>query len=372
VNAELLTKWKQLFSEDMGACALQHPDWVLAELGDEQAELLQDWNDDQLSALGILLPKTMYTRRFTGPGPSFRLQGMRLAGNRFLQLSDNRKQLARLVERALATVRRNRCDFLLVEDLDHCSSLSDVCSAMARNGWKVFAPGGYQARLRIEFPSTAEEYWQKFSGKSRRKFRARLRKFGQTRLEKITRPEEIPAFLSKAKQVSKQTWQTRQLGLRVDDGPKQLAQFTAAAQAGLLRSYLWFVEDEPVAFLVGYQSHGIFNCEEVGYATSFAKHSPGQMMLLQVIDDLFAEDRPHVFDFGGGDAPYKRLFGNSMSESRTVWLLRPGLRVFLVLAYVEAYAAMIARVRRLIANTTLGTRLRQRIRYGVAEADDTD
>jgi CelD/BcsL family acetyltransferase involved in cellulose biosynthesis len=362
--------WLRLFDEDPRGYALQHPDWVLEESPPEGGALVAEWETkERLVGLAVLVPKTIATRRFSGPGPSFTLRGLRLAGNRFLQAKEDTAQLERLLGQVLVEVARRELDFLVIEDLERGIPLERACQDKARSGWHIFVPGGVQARLRIELPQTADEYWKKFSGKTRSTFRRKLKKFGDNRLVKITKPEEVAGFLEHAEAISRQTWQTRHLGLRVRNSMEERIRFEAAARIGLLRSYLWFVNGEPVAFLVGNQAHGIFNYEEVGYATSFAKNSPGQMMLLQVLDELFTVDRPHLFDFGGGDAPYKRMFGNQERESATMWVLPPGLRRTLLLGYLRAYSAIKSEARRVIADSPLATKLRQRVRYGGADKD---
>ncbi|HVH43184.1 MAG TPA: GNAT family N-acetyltransferase [Labilithrix sp.] len=360
--------WKDLFEADAEAYTLQHPDWVLAESHTEgSCLLLQEWSGDRLAALGVLLPKTLSTRKVSGPGLSWTLRGLRLAGNRFLQREKNDQQLTQLLDRAREQVIATRSDFLLIEDLERNAALARACEAAEADGFRVFAPKGWQPRLKIDLPKTADEYWKKFSGKTRSTFRRKLKKFGTTRLQKVSRADEVAGFLAHAHEISKQTWQTRQLGLRVRNEGGELVQLEAAARAGLLRSYLWFVNDLPAAFLIGNQAHGVFNYEEVGYATAFAKNSPGQMMLLQVLDELFSVDTPHLFDFGGGDAEYKRMFSNHQSESGTIWLVPPGVRLRLILGYLKTYAKATQEARRRIAGSPWAMRLRQRVRYGGAK-----
>lgn len=365
----LFAAWKQLFEEDPAAYTLQHPEWVLAE-GDPGGErfLVQEWAGDRLSALGILVPKTIATRKVSGPGPSWTLRGHRLAGNRFLQRDASDEQLVDLLDRTRKQVVEVRSDFLMIEDLERTTALGRACTAAISQGWRVFAPKSWQPRLKIELPKTAEEYWKKFSGKTRNTFRRKLKKFGTTRLQKVSRPEEVADFLAQAHEISKQTWQTRQLGLRVRNEGGEVVQLAAAARAGLLRSYLWFVNDVPAAFLIGNQAHGVFNYEEVGYATAFAKNSPGQMMLLQVLDELYTVDTPHLFDFGGGDAEYKRMFSNVQGESGTIWLVPPGVRLGLILRYLKLYATVKQEARQRIAASPWAMKLRQRVRYGGAAA----
>ncbi|HUQ68257.1 MAG TPA: GNAT family N-acetyltransferase, partial [Planctomycetaceae bacterium] len=217
-----------------------------------------------------------------------------------------------------------------------------------------------------------EKYWSKFSGKTRSTFRRKLKKFGTTRLDRITEIDQVSSFLAAAHKISHQTWQTRQFGLRVRNDDCELEQFTTLARLGLLRCYLWHVNDEPIAFTIGNQDHGCFHYEEVGYVTAHARNSPGQMMLLQMIDDLILHERPEWFDFGGGDANYKQLFSTHESESGTVWLFPPTVSNHLTVPYLRGCHAVRHVARRWIGDAGLTSRFRQWIRYGGRKPTATD
>jgi CelD/BcsL family acetyltransferase involved in cellulose biosynthesis len=218
--------------------------------------------------------------------------------------------------------------------------------------------------LRIRFPEQGLDYWNQFSKKTLSTFRRKLKKFGDARLERITQPEQVREFLALAHEISRQTWQSRRLGLRIRNNDAERASLSALADAGLLRSYLWFANGEPAAFCVGNQAQGVFNYEEVGYATKFAKFSPGQMLVVQLIEDLLAHDRPEWFDFGGGDADYKRMFANHTSESGTVWVTPPTWKARASLGWIQCGRTLKQTARRTIATLGLATRVRQWIRYG--------
>jgi len=102
----------------------------------------------------------------------------------------------------------------------------------------------------------------------------------------------------------------------------------------------------------------------VGYAGAFARNSPGQMLLLQVLDDLFAHDKPDVFDFGFGDAEYKRLFSNDASESGVVWLIPPRLSMRATMLVLRSILRVKRIARDAVKRAGLESRFRQWVRYG--------
>jgi len=372
-DSHLRDRWLAAFERDPQASSWQHPLSVLAECRALETSrcpplLIECLSSAETVGAAILLPKSITTRQLGGIGPKWTLQGYRLVGGRMLNVDQDAAVDQQLLQAVYDAVTDSAADFLLIEDIDQPSPLwSSVTSSLPSN-WKAFTPNGVQSRLRIRLPEQGDGYWQQFSSKTRGTFRRKLKKFGETKLERITRADEVPNFLAVAHQISLQTWQSRQLGLRVRNSAAEQASLSALADAGLLRCYLWSAQGEPAAFCIGNQAQGTFHYEEVGYATQFAKFSPGQMLVVQMIEDLLAYDRPHTFDFGGGDADYKRMFANDVSQSGTVWLTPPRWKSRGALHWGQFCRSLKTTARQTAQRLGLATRVRQWIRYGGATA----
>lgn len=365
--------WLSLYERDQAVGPLLHPDVVLTDLAharpsDHPAVLLQATEAGHGQGVGVLVPKRVTARQLGGFPFNLRMNGYRLAGNDFAtsaQTAESQTLLQRqLLATALDWVAQQRAAFLLIEDLDEESPLAVTLNATLPGGWRVYRHAGIQPRRRIALPATAELYWQKFSSKTRQTFRRKLKKFGRTHLQRVEDISQVADFLQAAHQISLHTWQTRQFGLRVRNDEAELARFCELARLGLLRCYLWYVEDQAVAFTIGFQDHGRFYYEEVGYLPEFARFSPGQMMLTQMIDDLIAHHRAEWFDFGGGDADYKELFATHSSRSGTVWLFPPSLGGAAVHSYLQTSQSLRRTARQLLTRYGNATRWRQWVRYG--------
>lgn len=361
--------WRQLYDQASIAAPLQHPDYVLGEVRQAPQTKLPPLvilaeQDGRCVGAAPLIPKVCQTRRVGSLGVNLHIAGYRLAGNDMLTAGADPAVTSALFSTALQHVVEAGAGFLLLEDLDTPGTLAETVEQLTPKNWLPLRHAGIQPRRRIQLPSTATEYWNRFSTKTRSTFRRKLKKFGTTKLERITDVADLPRFLEIAHQISQQTWQSRQLGLRVSNSPEELELLSILAREGLLRSYLWFSNDEPVAFLIGNQNKGCFHYEEVGYATPFAKHSPGQMMLIQVLDDLFAHDHPEWFDFGGGDADYKQLFASHESRSGTLWLWPPSWGNLATVNYVRGCRRVRQTVRQAVVTFGMANRARQWVRYG--------
>lgn len=363
--------WRTLFESDRAAQITQHPDYVLTELRFAQtpprcpACLVTVRRGENVVAAAVLVPKSIGgEKKF---GPAWNLSGYRLAGGRCLgdESNDVRDALLSAVRQQLVDAR---ADFLLIEDLDASDPLLKQMKAH-RERLTLFRPAPAQTRHRIVFPESFDEWWSGFSSKTRNTLKRKVKAFGEARLERITQPEQVPDFLVHARAISEKSWQTELLGLRIRNDERELHLFHGLASEGALRSYLLWQGERPVSFCIGTQFNGLFNYEEVAYDRDVSRSSPGQVLVLKMLEDLFAEDSPRVLDFGGGDAEYKRQFGNVVSESGPVWLLRPGLKSQLIRAYFAGRQALSRSLRGVLGAAGWWPRLRQWSRRGLLNRD---
>lgn len=360
--------WQAAFDRDPSASPLQHPDFVLAELSANRtpthldAALVRETCPNEQSTLGVLIPKSIRTSQVGGVGPAWRLNGYRLAGGHFLGAQATPEQIDRLLRLAISHASDTKADFLLIEDLDVSSQLYRSVQEQASRGSELFVSHDFQPRRYIDFPVEPADYWKTFSSRSLSKFRRNLKKFGQTQLERVTELDQIPEFLQSAHEISQQSWQSRQFGLRIRNDDAELRQLSALAQHGLLRSYLWRVEGKPAAFAVCNQHGGCFRYEEIAFRAEFSQFSPGRTMLHQIVDDLLRHNPPQSLDFGGGDAEYKQQFANRESRSGTVWLVPSTWHARWSVSYLKACRRVRHVARTLIKSSGLGTKARQWVR----------
>lgn len=386
--AEGYWKWRELFQHDPQARIEQHPDFVLAELKFAQrlshrpAFVSFAHVGREVVAAAILVPKSFGDGKKYGP--SWKLRGYRLAGNQLLG-SHDAALLEALLHEACRVLVQTRADFLMLEDLDVTSPLHSAIQSGV-GGMRTYQPAAFQPHHRIEFgpnvrrpaketPVTVDPtsesllssdnpYWAKFTSKRRGVLRRRVKQFENGRLERITQPDQVADFLAHAHEISKQSWQSELLGLRVRNDQRELEMFTTLALHGALRSYLLWQGDEPVSFCMGTQYNGVFSDEEVGFDRRKAEFGPGQVLMTLLIEDLLVEDTPQQVDFGFGDAEYKGLYGTHVSGSGPLWLLRPGLKSALIMSYINGRRSLVHGLRGVLARTGLLQWVKQRMKRG--------
>lgn len=359
--------WRAVFENDSHAKINQHPDLVLTELSFSRETqhrpptLITCYAESKTVGAAVLVPKSIAgEKKF---GPAWNLQGYRLAGNRLMGSSDLRVQ-NRLMDGISQHLADSKADFLLAEDVESTDPLLGLVE-QGTHELQAFKPAPFQRRHIIDLPATYDDYWRKFNSKTRSTLRRKIKHFGECWLERISKPFQIPDFLVNAQTVAKRSWQSDLLGLRVHNDDYETEMFTFLAAQNALRAYLLWQGGAPVSFCIGTQHNGVFNYEEVGYDRDYSKKSPGQVLVIKMIEDMYEHERPGLFDFGGGDAEYKRQFGTRISESGHVWLLRPGMRSRLIVGYLSGRRAMSQSLRGVLAKVGLLDGVRKLTRRGL-------
>jgi CelD/BcsL family acetyltransferase involved in cellulose biosynthesis len=184
-------------------------------------------------------------------------------------------------------------------------------------------------------------------------------------VRRFSTPADVDTFLACTAHVSPRSWQGQGLSLHLGLGESFRTHFTTLARLGALRAYVLYHQDQPVAFLYGWQWNGYFAYEEVAYDSALAAFSPGQVLLYRVVEDLVADRCPEVLDFGCGDARYKRSFGNHESASGPVVLAPRSVKSQLWSGLRQTRSAVDRGMRELLHRTGLYEHARRMYRGGV-------
>ncbi len=190
----------------------------------------------------------------------------------------------------------------------------------------------------LELGASFQHYLAQWNARSRYKL-ARSTRLLETRgaisVECCRSPGELDDFWRGAVRIHRRSWhhtQSAELGGDARWYRRVLADF---AERGWLRSYLLYCGGAPCAFAVGYQARGVYHYQEVAYDPAFAVCSPGTVLFLRLLEDLFAHDRPKRLDFGVGDDPYKERFGTHSEPITSGLLFRASRRNTLRIAAHE-------------------------------------
>lgn len=368
--------WEELLHQTQTVSPTVWPAAISEELrrqgraGHVQSRSIGLWNEHDLEGLALLPAKTISLGSLLKPLPAGKIQGLRLAGNQIFT-NGSESSLHRLVDAVGEELKRQRARFLLIEDLETNSPLHREIERLTKRGYRWFWQTQPQPRFQIRLPATAGEYWGTFSSKSRYNLRRQERLFPEARLLRITTPEKVSEFLDLASQISRNSWQYRQIGTRIRKDEQEQRYLKLLAEQGQLQSYILLGRGEPAAFLFGLRTKEAFFYEEIGYDPRFAEYSPGTVLLYKAINELYETSPVPWFDFGFGDAPYKRLFANHQTESGKGWLLPPGFQSWQLQSALEARRKFQVWGRSLLDRLGWWQQFRRRSRQGTFSESST-
>ena len=184
----------------------------------------------------------------------------------------------------------------------------------------------YQRRT-ILLLGTFNDYLKELSSKTRQDLKRTKKKFQEKvgsawQLVRIDSSDQINEFLAKVEQISKKTYQWKLLGLGVCQNSTHEKQMYVAANYGWLKCYLLMVDEQPIAFQIGYDYQGTYLAHDIGYDPTWAKLQVGIFLHTQIIEDLL-NNAPHIkkFDFLLGDSVHKERLSTHSHQERHFYLI---------------------------------------------------
>lgn len=166
------------------------------------------------------------------------------------------------------------------------------------------------------------------------------------------------AFHPLARAVSATTYQEKLLGSGLPAAVRHLE--SLASQDGL-RAWLLFIAGVPAAYLCCTADGGSLCYIYVGHDPAHNDLSPGAVLQVEAMRDLFAERRFARFDFTEGEGQHKRQFSTAGTACVDVLLLRPTLANRATVAALRGFDSAIASAKRAATHPALA-KLAQNIR----------
>ena len=199
------------------------------------------------------------------------------------------------------------------------------------------------------------KYLANFSSNTRNRMKRQLRYFashsgGKVDFRSYASPDEIIEFREHAIAVSRLSYQSR-MGWGFPETDDFRAQLRDEAQNGRARGYLLMQRDGPVAFGLCRADGDVLTYVIIGYDPKFAKFSPGTILLLRIIEDLFTEQRFRLFDLGGHGTDFKAFHATgSVDYARVIWFPTTPKHFILVGVHHSLHLAwhLAARIKRMI------------------------
>lgn len=222
--------------------------------------------------------------------------------------------------------KRIRFDILEIYGLRNNSPFWDYC--MTRLKGKPFRSFNVlpepQHDPRIHLPDSMKTLLASIGSKQRYNIRRTINHFQESvkefRLERITEASQIETFFDIMMKIATNSWQGKTFGLTDWKTEARLKCWEKIADSGLLRSYILWAENKPIAYRLSYQYNGVYYGQAPGYDLSVAELAPGIVCLYYCLDDLMTYQPAQICDFDFGSLGNKRIFANEEIESATVFI----------------------------------------------------
>ena len=217
----------------------------------------------------------------------------------------------------------------------------------------------------IDFTGDYNHYLSQLSASTRSDLKRTQKRFiakvnGQYQTVCYQNVNEVGAFLDAAMAVSALTYQYKLLGAGLRDRAILEKRFTTTANLGWFRSYVLFVNQQPIAFQVGHLYQGCYNAQEIGYDPDWAKLQVGIFLHTEIVSDLLAN--PNLvkrFDFGNDDNTHKQRLSNADRVEKYVYLIPRHWRNDLIVHAMRAINSISTLAGRFLKRYGLRKRVRQ-------------
>lgn len=223
-------------------------------------------------------------------------------------------------------------------------------------------------RYHLDFAGGFEAWLAGLSSNARQGLKRKARKIaaasgGALDVRRFRTGEELAAFHPVARAISATTYQERLLGSGLPEDAAFLESMRALAAADQARAWLLFIGDVPAAYLYCPVQGDTVIYAFVGHDPRFNDWSPGAVLQLEAMRDLFGEGRFTAFDFTEGEGQHKRQFATGGTACLDVLLLRSTLANRAVIAALGGFDGAVALAKRVVRGAGLGG-LAKRLRRG--------
>lgn len=224
----------------------------------------------------------------------------------------------------------------------------------------AYAGGGMIAFVRqhytrhyADLTGSFDEYLAALSANTRSQLRRKAKKVasvsaGKIDVRRFRTPDELADFHDVGRRISLRTYQEKLLGTGLPEDDAFLNDMARLAAADQLRAWLLYIAGEPAAFLYCSVQGGTVRYDYVGHDPAFNDLSPGGVLQMEAMRDLFAEGVHRRFDFTEGDGQHKRQFATGGVACIDMLLLRASLANRLTTVALGSFDQVIATGKRVV------------------------
>ncbi len=260
-----------------------------------------------------------------------------------------------------ATLVRDGADVILLPQLEIGSDM--YIAARAFPWWRVDHLQRHTLHWSTELPDSYDAFLKSISSNLRsnaRRYDKRVvKQLGDSLvIQRFQDPEHVDQLCADIEVIASRTYQ-RGLGVGYSGRPLELALIKLAASRGSLRNWVLYIAGVPAAFWLGYAYRGTYWSIATGFDTTYSDLRIGQFLQMRAIADLCAEPGMVGFDWGAGDAEYKRRFGDHCVAKADVFVAASSPHAVRINATRTAKLALARVARECVSRTSIGARAKR-------------
>lgn len=280
----------------------------------------------------------------------------------------------RLLEALLQSMDAGQADVLELPFLPIDSPIRQALLDSDQPRYRTATVAG-RARWHIDIADSFDEQLRLLGRSSRGTLRNNLNRFhkqyeGRFEIREYGPESDLEEFLQLSEQLARTTYH-RGLDVGFVDSERERAVHFGAAAAGSLWGQIMLIDDQPVAFIHGLPRNGILFGTSMASDRNASRLPLGTILLFEALRTLCDQGSYESWDFGLGDAEYKRRLCNRREEleRRTIFARTPRARSLRMMAGTSAglESAMKWALGKTGLELRLKTALRNRARGGAGE-----
>ncbi len=198
---------------------------------------------------------------------------------------------------------------------------------------------------RMAIPQTIDEFLVSCPKSFRKHLRRYCRKMESDNpqgmhMRTFSLPDNLSKAIADASRISENTYQNA-LGVGLEDCEQTRRLLHDAALMGWFRGHILYIYGEPVAYRFAQKYGRVYYGDGIGYDLEWRDYNVGTLSLLKVLEIICQDCSIDYYDFGFGDALWKRQTPNTESwqEAVATYLFAPRLYPLVINAMIGLNSA---------------------------------
>ncbi len=197
----------------------------------------------------------------------------------------------------------------------------------------------------ITLYSSFDDHLSSFNHKFRYNLRQTHKKLknycdGRLDLVRFECLKDVEVFLRDAHQVSLASWQHQKLGPQMLFTNDEIKNFQRFAEERVLRSYILYADEVPIAYVRGFQFGDVYYYSRSGYDATLKNYAPGKVLFYLLLQDIYDHRPPKLLNFQEGDYDFKKDFATDKFEKKSILLIKRNLPIrfsFIIFCHKKYY-----------------------------------